>query len=321
MPDIRPCFDLKVSPGGYLWWYVDGISSCRRYCVCVIAFVGSVFSPYYHFSGRSEPQNHVCINVALYPAGNQRWAMTERGHQALSQDRDFFQVGPSSLRWENNGLSIDFDETSVPRPPAQWLPRRIKGYIRVEPRFINETSFKLDNDGLHHWSPIAPLADISVACDNFPGGGWKGDGYIDTNYGTVPLETTFKRWDWSRGTDQKGNAVILYDADCAVGGQTQLALQLTPDGRLEHFPVPPGQKLKRGFWGVERRIQCDPSQEAKIVRELEDSPFYTRSLIDNHLNGERLLMMHETFSGERFSQAHVKCMLPFRMPRRSRWNV
>ena len=32
----------------------------------IIAFVGSVFSPYYHWSGRAEPENHVAINVALY---------------------------------------------------------------------------------------------------------------------------------------------------------------------------------------------------------------------------------------------------------------
>ncbi len=321
MPDIRPCFDLKVAPEGYLWWYVDGISSCQQYCVTVIAFVGSVFSPYYHFAGRTNPENHVCINVALYPAGKHRWAMTERGQKALMRERDFFQVGPSSLRWENNGLTIDFDETSIPRPPAQWLPRQVRGHIRLEPRFINDMSFRLDRDGLHHWRPIAPLAEISVSSDSFPGGGWKGEGYIDTNHGTVPLESTFKRWDWSRGTDRQGNAIILYDADCGDGSQTQLALRFSTDGQMNHFPVPPGQKLKRGFWGVERHIQCDPSQQAEIVKELEDSPFYTRSLINNYLNGEQLLMMHETFSGNRFSNTLIKCMLPFRMPRRSRWPV
>jgi carotenoid 1,2-hydratase len=47
----------------------------------VIAFVGSVFSPYYHWAGRRDPEDHVCINVALYRPGGNRWSMTERGRR------------------------------------------------------------------------------------------------------------------------------------------------------------------------------------------------------------------------------------------------
>jgi len=44
--------------------------------VTVIAFVGSVFSPWYHWAGRREPENHVAINVALYSRRGNRWSMT-----------------------------------------------------------------------------------------------------------------------------------------------------------------------------------------------------------------------------------------------------
>ncbi len=44
-------------------------------------------------------ENHVSLNVALY--GEKRgWAMTERGASALSRDRDWLVIGPSSMRWE-----------------------------------------------------------------------------------------------------------------------------------------------------------------------------------------------------------------------------
>ncbi len=47
MIDSFPNFDRPVVPGGYAWWYVDGISADGEDAITVIAFVGSVFSPYY----------------------------------------------------------------------------------------------------------------------------------------------------------------------------------------------------------------------------------------------------------------------------------
>ena len=42
-----PAFDVAVPDSGYRWWYVDGISDDGRDGIVVIAFIGSVFSPYY----------------------------------------------------------------------------------------------------------------------------------------------------------------------------------------------------------------------------------------------------------------------------------
>jgi carotenoid 1,2-hydratase len=35
-----------VAPGGYAWWYLDALSDDGRHGLVVIAFIGSVFSPY-----------------------------------------------------------------------------------------------------------------------------------------------------------------------------------------------------------------------------------------------------------------------------------
>ena len=51
----RPCFDIDVPSDGYAWWYVDGISADHRRAITIIGFIGSVFSPWYRWSGRRDP--------------------------------------------------------------------------------------------------------------------------------------------------------------------------------------------------------------------------------------------------------------------------
>ena len=45
LADLR--FDAPVPHGGYAWWYVDALSDDGRHGITIIAFIGSVFSPYY----------------------------------------------------------------------------------------------------------------------------------------------------------------------------------------------------------------------------------------------------------------------------------
>ncbi len=83
-----PRFDLAVAPGGYAWWYLDAASDDGRFGLTLIAFVGSVFSPFYADArrrGRAEAIDHCAINVALY-GDVRRWAMTERDRGAVRPD-------------------------------------------------------------------------------------------------------------------------------------------------------------------------------------------------------------------------------------------
>ena len=84
---------MTVAPDGYAWWYVDGKSMVSRWgvdgvsddgtrAVSVIGFTGSVFSPWYAWSGRRDPANHCCLNVVTCGPGG-RFTMTDRGHSAL----------------------------------------------------------------------------------------------------------------------------------------------------------------------------------------------------------------------------------------------
>ena len=64
--DGGPRFDEPVVPGGYAWWYLDALSDDGQHGLAIIIFLGSVFSPYYAWSGRRDPLNHCAVNVALY---------------------------------------------------------------------------------------------------------------------------------------------------------------------------------------------------------------------------------------------------------------
>jgi hypothetical protein len=68
---MNPAFNTQVPRGGYAWWYLDALSDDGQYGLTVIAFIGSVFSPYYAWArrrghGLADPLNHCALNVALY---------------------------------------------------------------------------------------------------------------------------------------------------------------------------------------------------------------------------------------------------------------
>ncbi|MCX4199033.1 FAD-dependent oxidoreductase, partial [Methylobacterium organophilum] len=92
----RPRFDGAVARGGYAWWYVDAVSDDGRQGLTIIAFIGSVFSPYYAWSAEKDPFAHCAMNVVLY-GDRGRFAMTERRAASLSRSADHIAVGPSAM--------------------------------------------------------------------------------------------------------------------------------------------------------------------------------------------------------------------------------
>ena len=165
------------------------MSDDGRFGLTVIAFIGSVFSPYYARARRRAPggaaaaDHHCAVNVALYGRGAQRWSMTERGAAQLQRSAGSLRIGPSALHWANDSLIIDIDEISAP-----W-PTRLRGRIRVHPEQIVRNPVALARTGGHVWNPIAPVARVEVELTQ-PGVRWSGPGYLDSNRGDAPLEDT-----------------------------------------------------------------------------------------------------------------------------------
>jgi carotenoid 1,2-hydratase len=303
-------FDEAVAAGGYRWWYLDAISDDGRNALTLIAFVGSVFSPYYAWRrrrGTADPQEHVAINVALYPPQGGCWTMTERGSRQLDRSVAALEIGPSALYWDGRRLTAELDERASP------LPRRVRGRITVEPSAVTGHRFALDDAGRHHWSPVAPHARVSVRFDE-PRLAWSGTGYCDTNSGVEPLEDAFVRWQWSRAARRDG-AAVLYDAVPRTGVPRTLALHFDGAGGISEVEPPPVARLPRSRWHLDRSTRAHGS--AELLRTLEDGPFYARSLVKSELEGEPLCWVHESLSLDRFRSGWVQWMLPFRMPRRA----
>jgi carotenoid 1,2-hydratase len=304
-----------VPSGGYVWWYVDALSDDGRHGLTLIAFVGSVFSPYYARArrrGAADPEDHCALNVALYGAGGKRWALTERGRRSVRRERTSIAIGPSALAWDGRTLTVAIDEVTVP------VPAPIRGRVRVEPTALPAEDFALDCEGRHRWRPIAPTARIEVTLER-PALRWSGHAYLDSNQGDAPLEDAFAHWQWSRGALPDGSTVVLYDVARRAGAPLCLALRCGPDGRILHLSPPAPAALPGTLWRVARATRADPGAPATVVATLEDAPFYARSLVAASIGGEPVTWVHESLSLDRFRRRWVQVLLPFRMPRRSAW--
>lgn len=305
-------FNVGVTPGGYAWWYLDAFSDDRTHGITIIAFIGSVFSPYYAWSKKRDPYDHCALNIALYNPKNHLWAMTERDRDSIEIRRNNFHLGRSGLRWEKDALIIDVHETTAP------IPRTLRGRIRLTADIINDREFLIDRAGRHRWRPIAPSARIEVDFDQ-PNIKWNGRAYLDMNEGEEPLEDVFEYWDWCRADISKNETAIVYNTDLWTGEKRSIAMKLSKNGSWEELgPLTTKPLDDTPIWRMRRRTLSDANGESpSIIKTFEDTPFYSRSMMNTEIMGQSCRAMHESLSGARLRAPVVKAMLPFRMPRLS----
>jgi carotenoid 1,2-hydratase len=226
----------------------------------------------------------------------------------VRQSHSAITIGPSAISWDGSALVIDIEEVTVP------IPSRLRGQVRVYPAALTDQSFFLDQDNLHRWTPAAPISRVEVTMSK-PGLRWSGQGYFDMNQGEVPLERSFARWDWSRAVTNDGVA-ILYDVLRRDGSEHVIAQLADGSGALRPFDAPPPAKLPRGrIWRMAQGTRADIGSAPKITEALEDSPFYTRSVLSTQMLGQPARGVHESLSLDRFSAPWVQFLVPFRMPR------
>ena len=283
------------------------MSDDGHYGITIIALIGSVFSSHYHWSGRGNPLNHCAMNVALYRPRGSRWAMTERDSAAVDVTPTELTIGPSQMRWDGDALVISIDETTCP------LPTRLRGTIKLVPQALNRRAFALDAAGRHQWWPIAPKARIEVDMIN-PSLRWSGAGYFDCNRGTEPLEAGFKSWNWCYARLKEGPA-IFYDVTRRDGSKYAVAACCDASGTLVDLEPPPIGELARTLWRMPRATHADRGSQPRVLRTLEDAPFYSRSVVQSRIFGEETVGMHESLCLERLSSKLVRLMIPFRNPR------
>jgi len=312
-----PSFCADVPTDGYAWWYLDAISDDGSAALTVIVFCGSVFSPYYFAArrrGTADPKQHYGINVALYRPQGRVWAFTEYGRTEVEADTRALRMGSNRLVWRGGSLFLDIDERTAP-----WRSR-LRGQLRLTPAVDPESNawgpVNLDLAGRHRWLPVAPCARVDARFER-PQFRFSGSGYADSNWGDEPLEHGFRRWNWLRSESREETRVI-YDlvgrgdkplmprALAFVAGQRPRILD--PEALVD-------RALPGGRWGLPRSTRADPGTTVGIVKTLEDSPFYARSMLRASFEGQEAFAMHESLDLDRFSRRSTQWLLPFRILR------
>jgi carotenoid 1,2-hydratase len=289
------------------------VSDDGEHAVSMIAFVGSVFSPFYARARRRaagvDPVAHCAMNVALYRRrGAGSWAMTEYRQGDVQRSAREFSLGANRLRWEGDALAVHIDERSAP------LRRPVQGSLRLQPGRPQTQQFDLDPAGRHQWRPIAPCARIELEFTR-PALRWQGHAYLDSNTGSAPLEADFLGWNWLRAPLPDGRTAVLYDGQRLDGSPFSIARTFSADGRCEALAAPPPAPISRSRWGVPRAARCEAGTTPRTVQSFEDGPFYARGLLSTRIAGHEVLAVHESLSLARFRQRWVQTLLPFRMRR------
>lgn len=300
-------FDTPVSPGGYAWWYMDALSDDGRYGITIIAFLGCVFSPSYHNARRddrtADPFAASTINVAIYGPGVHTWVISRWPKATVRQAPDHLQLGGTTLAWRGDALEVRFDDRTTP-----W-GTRTKGLLRIHPAARRTEVVTLEEAGRHLWYPMSPVARFEAEVEA-PALRFSGTAYQDANSGDEGLEPALHSWTWVRQARPDGVAV-LYDVDRVRTGGLKLSRLFHPNGGTEELETAgANQALPKGWWGVERSTRGEAP--VNVLEDYEDSPFYTRSVIETTLGGYRGPALHEWADIDRFARPGVQLLLPYK---------
>lgn len=331
--DPRLCFNRRLDPHGYQWWYIDAISDDGDFSLTIIAFVGHVFSPDYYKARQkrlvgsklAQPEDFCAFNFALHaltPRGKARigcktlWCLSEYSQDHLNphnptihRSANHLSLGDTQLRHTTDGMSIEINERT--KPFFQRMPRHIDGCIRLSSthQFLHE--LQLDSFGQHTWMGIAPCSRISVQL-NMPQLSFEGNAYCDSNWGSSSLEEGFQSWTWSRAEVEQGT-LVLYDVLERNHSSQQRGILFTHQGEVINIEDLCDKRIQSGFWGVERTTRADTHAQPTLMSSLVDSPFYTRDLIHTYVLGQSTIAMYESLNLDQFCKPWVRFLLPFRI--------
>jgi carotenoid 1,2-hydratase len=276
--------------------------------IVIIALLGNPFSPGYaraRTRGPASALGFCSMNVALYGRRASAWTLQESVVTEPERSSREVAIGRSGMVWEDDRLTVTIDERTSP------MGRPVRGKVVLHAEAFTGLELTIDEREQHRWWPVAPIARIEVDLP-LPGARFSGHGYHDANAGEVPLEATFETWNWSRAR-AGSSAVITYDVACSSGAERSLALRVCRNGQVDPLEHTRRSRLGRTAWRLERHARVDEGHDGRVVRSLEDGPFYARALVHTRLDGGDTVAMHETLAAHRLRSALVRFFTAFRM--------
>jgi carotenoid 1,2-hydratase len=209
------------------------------------------------------------------------------------------------MRWDGDRLIAEICERTSP------LGRPVQGTVTLRPELLSGLALQIDGRGEHRWWPVAPLARVEVDLPE-PGVRFVGHGYYDVNAGQVPLEAAFDTWSWSRARSGD-TAYLTYDAAELQGTRRSLAFKVSARGEVQDIAPVWSTPIGRTWFGLTPEARLDLGQHCRVVRSLEDGPFYARSLVSMRFDGQPVVAMHESLAAQRLRRGWVRWMVKHRM--------
>ena len=287
--------ELPTQPGAYRWYYVDVVAG--DFTAVFIFMIGSVFSARYSAARErgALPVAHSAVNFALYEKGARRcWVLSEYPAARVERDGDTLRIGESFFSYDARGnLSARVVDRSSP-----W-GRPIDARLEVTVGAASAAPIQLIEGASHFWHPISPRGRARVT---LPQHTLDGHAYHDGNFGSVPLGTDCRGWDWARHHGTSSTSVRYQPWGDGPGIQL-VARDSSVTVLREPLELP--ERTRTG-WGLSVPSSLEGSRGLRL---LESSPFYAR------LEGETAdggSMLGEVADFERFHRPSIRWMARFR---------
>ncbi len=283
IPNLAP--KALITPGGFLWWYLDIIDQEGNGLVLIWSF-GLPFLPNYANSARK----------GIAPAPKSRPSLVLSIYQNFQQECYLFQeYEEADASWESN--SWTFDRTSISSTSKTLnislhmsIPNTdlvITGDIAVEG--TSRSNGSRLHDTPHEWVPLLMPAKgqfhLQAGALKYTG---TGRAYHDHNSSLVPLhDLNIERWWWGRIAlpDREWIWYSLLPKDHSP--RIDISISVTDAGETEIHDVAATdlQKLSKSIFGLSApksfHIET-PWKERVLVNvcsTIDDGPFYQRYMI------------------------------------------
>lgn len=284
---------LRTRPGAYEWWYFDALSDDGQWALTCIWFLGNPFSPFYRLSAlgqRADPFAHNAVFFALYRHGGlHAYHFTRFAPSTVCAD----ETHPADLAFGPNTLSFADDCYTLRLADENANRRTLSAYLTFDapPLVACPASSDAGADD-HFWLPAAPAcrvaARITLREPQNPGDEtvtFRGSGYHDHNWGTLPFARAVRDWYWARAALADGSALIVYHVRYHHAPPVSHLLHFR-DGRLESHDDAATVTLGRPRWNAfgapyATRLNVrsgDTEATLLLGSRLDSAPFYVRAL-------------------------------------------
>lgn len=296
---------VKTKPGGYEWWYFDGVDTDEVYRFVIIFYEGNPFSTRYikrvkerHRSQDSFPAEHPAVSISIYENDETiYYGFTEYEKKESEFDPSF-----ADLRIGHHQMNSDVEDGKLiyTLNLKERLPSgdRIVGQVEIKSESTPDDllgKYEPEIAEGHYWNLVQPRghveAHFKIFGRNEPPKTIKftGLGYHDHNLGEEPMRNEYLNWYWGRFHFDTGT-LVYYLMDRKDKSQKKAWL-ISPDNQqvLQVFENISLEDFGRNVFGLKsaRRILLSNENAQITIQQttpIDNGPFYQRFDSDAFLN-------------------------------------